>query len=490
MITVHGFTITGNSVVSTKELKRIVAPYVGKTLGLAALQRVADRLTEEYRRRGYPIAKAYVPAQEIKDGVVEIAILEGKIGEIVIEGNKHYSDQFIRDTLSPILQAGAIKQTSLETALLLLNDYPNLNVRASLEPGKASGTTDIRVAVQDTRPVHVTTDYNNFGTPFISRNRFGMGIEAGNILIEGSLLKLNGIVGENPDRLAFELGSYIMPLNRQGTRLSLSGSSGRFDVGGQLGVLGINGKIKTYDISIAHPLIKSRFQNLQAEIGFASKDNRLFMLGRLTGDDHLRMVKVGLNYDRTDRTGRNFFSAYGFQGLGEVLGGMDNNEPLATRQGADDRFTKANVSAGRVQNLFDDVFLIVRGTGQVSTGPLAVIEQFLLGGPDSVRGYRLGERLGDEGYSVSAELRIPFLKYAQLALFVDNGTVRLRNPAAGEKKSYSLTGAGPGLRVTLPWYETMLRFDVGFPINPSHALSGSFGGGSSPTVYCQAAARF
>ena len=137
-----------------------------------------------------------------------------------------------------------------------------------------------------------------------------------------------------------------------------------------------------------------------------------------------------------------------------------------------------------------DTFLILRGADQISTGPLAIIEQFLLGGPDSVRGYQLGERLGDEGYNVSAETRIPFLKYAQLALFVDHGGTRSRNPGIGEKKSQFLTGAGPGLRVNLPYYGTALRFDVGFPIDPPRALGGSFSGGNSPTFYIQVTARF
>jgi hemolysin activation/secretion protein len=254
--------------------------------------------------------------------------------------------------------------------------------------------------------------------------------------------------------------------------------------------LNITGRISTYDISIGHPFIKSRRQNLQVELGFASKDNRLLMLGQVFGDDHLRMLKAGLNYDRTDQTGRNFLSVYGFQGLGKTLGGMADNDPMATRQGADNRFTKVDVTVSRIQSLFKDVFFILRGTGQISTGPLAIIEQFLLGGPDSVRGYQLGERLGDEGYAVSAEVRYPFLKYAQLALFVDHGGARLRNPEIGEKKSQFLTGAGPGLRVNLPYYETAVRLDVGFPIEPPQALGGSISGGSSPTVYVQVTSRF
>ncbi len=107
-------------------------------------------------------------------------------------------------------------------------------------------------------------------------------------------------------------------------------------------------------------------------------------------------------------SGRTYLSLYGFQGLGELLGGMDNNSPQVSREGADDRFTKATLYTGRIQSLGHGALLVVRANGQATTGPLVVIEQMLLGGPDSVRGYQLGERFVDEGYTVSAETRVPF----------------------------------------------------------------------------------
>ena len=129
------------------------------------------------------------PQQDVLNGVVEIAVLEGKLGDIAVEGKEHYSDRFIRRGFTSVVTDGVVRHDSLERSLLLLNEHPNLNVAASLEPGTSPGTTDIVAKVTDTLPLHVTLDYNNFGIPFISRNRFGAGIELGNALIEGSLLK-------------------------------------------------------------------------------------------------------------------------------------------------------------------------------------------------------------------------------------------------------------------------------------------------------------
>ena len=136
---------------------------------------------------------------------------------------------------------------------------------------------------------------------------------------------------------------------------------------------------------------------------------------------------------------------------------------------------KATFATGRIQSLGHNVLLVVKGSGQITTGPVVVIEQMLLGGPDSVRGYQLGERFVDEGYTLSAETRIPLfpslmptaLKETQGAIFIDYGAGRLRNPSPGEQRSTSLTGTGVGLQTQLPWYSSSVRLDLGFPIGPT-----------------------
>jgi hemolysin activation/secretion protein len=172
---------------------------------------------------------------------------------------------------------------------------------------------------------------------------------------------------------------------------------------------------------------------------------------------------------------------------------MDNNSAFATRQGADSRFTKATVSAGRIQSLGHDVLLVIKGTGQITTGPLVVIEQMLLGGADSVRGYQLGERFVDEGYAVTAETRIPLvpsiLPSTQAAVFIDHGAGRSRRPQAGERAYSSLTGTGFGVQTELPYYSIRLRGDVGFPIGPKPS-GGTIAGDRSPILYLQATTRF
>jgi len=490
---VKGVNVTGSTVFSQEQLAAVTASYLGQVMDLADLQQIATAVTEAYRQRGYTLATAYLPEQEIKQGIVEIAVLEGTVGSLTVTGNKYYSTEFITRGFTQVLDERVIKNSSLERSLLLLNENLDLNVKATLEPGTETGTTNILATAEDKRPLHASLDFNNYGFNTISRYRFGLSIEAGNVLFDGATLNLNGIIGNIPDQLLFGTGAYSLPIGAYGTRLVVSGSGGKFNVGAELAALGIEGEISTLDISVTHPTIKTRFQSLLTEFGFAAKNNRLTTLGTTTGDDQIRLLKLGLNYDRLDHSGRTFVSLYGFQGLGEALGGMSNNDPQATRQGADDRFTKATIQAGRIQSLGGDNLLILRASGQVSTSPLVVIEQFLMGGPDSVRGYQLGERFLDQGVAMTAEVRVPFfpsvVPSTQIATFIDYGVGSLKDPAPGEQKHQSLTGTGVAMYATLPYYDSSLRVDLGIPLGPT-PIGGTLFGDRSPTVYLQAIARF
>lgn len=505
-VQVESIKITGNTLISLDELAPLVRPYIGKKLSVAELQEVADAITKAYRERGF-LAKAYIPEQTIKTGVVEVAVLEGKIGEIHIEGNEHYSTPFIKKHFFAAEREKGMKSSTLEKALLLLNDYPDLKARALLQEGKTPGTTDVVVDVEDKRPLHLSLDYNNFGSESVSRNRYGLGLDFGNLLFEGSTLSLRGLVGSPIEGMAYGRAAYSVPINYRGTKLNLSYAQGDFDVGRELAILAIKMRVKSAGASLSHPFVKSRLSSLTGEFGFDAKNFKQSILGNVSSHDKIRLIRLGLTYDRIDATGRNFVSLYGSKGLGDRLGGMEEDDPFSSRfiAGADNDFLKWNLDLARFQRISRSFSLILRGAGQLSSESLVAGEQFSVGGPDSVRGYPIGEFLADGGYNVSSELRIsplPNKELFQLAAFYDRGGGRVQIPAPGLRRRQTLSGYGYGLRINFPYqlklknpdvdvsgvdvpYRFYLRADVGVPIDPPEASTGK-----DATYYVQAVLRF
>jgi len=194
-VTVHTVSFSGNSVVSSGDLSQMVQPYINRPLTLAELDEMANVVTALYQQKGFALARAYLPAQQITGGEFHIVILEGRLSDIAITGNRWYSTSYILRGFSPVPRDQPIRQESLERALLVLNDTMDLKVKATLAPGNTPGTTKILATAEDKLPIHVGLDMNNFGFASISRYRFGGTVEAGNALIPGSALTLNGIVG-------------------------------------------------------------------------------------------------------------------------------------------------------------------------------------------------------------------------------------------------------------------------------------------------------
>ncbi len=490
-IYVEKFIFSGNSVISAAELGGVVKEYEGKNLSFSDIQKVANLVTEEYRRRNHITAKAYVPEQKVGNNVIKIAVQEGKIGTVKVQGSHpYYSTEFIEKHFAPVQKESSFDQDSLERALLVLNDYPKLKVTAVLVPGSEPGTSDIVVTADNSLPVSLTLDYNNFGSRYVSgRSRFGATLDIGNLIKEGSILSIKGQTGERPDEFWYGRAYYSIPLNTLGTRLAAYYSYGNINVGHEFEVLDINGKSSNFGLTISHPFIKKRIETLIAEFGFDYKDSKLYTIDdTLLNHDKISTLRLGLNYDRTDTSGRTFASLYLTQGLGHNLGGMDDDDArMASRLGADNSFTKLNANVIRLQKLSPSFYFVAKGSGQWASGSLVVSEQYYVGGQDSVRGYVQGERAGDSGYSLTGELRIsPFTNkdMVQFVVFADNGTAYVRNPPVGFEKHYSMTGVGGGLRLNLP-YEFNVKADLGFPIFPSTTLNGDH-----TMFYLQVSKRF
>ncbi len=482
--------VTGNKALKEKDLAPVIRKLEGKVLTFSGLEKAASKIKELYQKRGYVLAIAYIPPQKVEGGVVRINVVEGKIEKVIVRGNpRWYSKPFIKRQFAPVLAAPAFNQKDLERALLDLNQLPDMHATATLSPGKLQGTSDIIVRADCAIPFDFALSYNNYGTSAAGgRTRLGAALDVANLLKQGSLLSLSGVTGERPGDFAFGRAGYSLQLDSMGTRLGGYYMDGDFNVGGALAALGISGKTTGYGMYVSYPFIKSRLLSLTGQAGWDWTHSREFILGGTPfSRDKTLAIKAGLSFEKVDTEGKTDGDLYIFQGLGHWLGAMAANDPMASRADADNRFTKFDFDASRLQRIAAPVFLLLRGSGQISTRPLVVSQQFSLGGEGSVRGYEQGESLGDSGYAVSAEGRLAPFKNRdifQLALFLDNGTAYRLHPEAGESRATSLTGWGTGVRFAFP-FGLQASGDVGFPIHPSKTVDGK-----STMYYLQALWKF
>lgn len=483
-IHVQRFELAGSEqMLSPAELSALVAKFEGRELGVAELQQVTQLINEALKAKGYFLARVLLPAQQIDSGVVRLELLPGSISKISVEGNEHYSSEFIIDHLESALGPNReVTEDDLQRKLLILNDQTDLSVTATLQPGLEKGQTDLTLSVKDSMPIHGGVGYDNFGNQFTDIHRASPFVSFGNLLQDGDNLAFKYLLGIPENRANFLQTTYSTPVDLDGSRLAFSYANGASTLGQDLRILDIRGRANIYALNFSHPLQRTETQRQDFTVGYSYKEFDNSLLGLATGQDRYHSLRFSYSLDSADTDGRWLVTT----GLTQGLGGTTLNTGLG-RSGVSSNFTKINLDSARIQSISDPVFLLFRASGQWSGGTLFAAEQFALGGVDSVRGYNQGQFLGDVGYAVSAEARwLPWeeRRDVQFAAFLDHGSARIFNAQPGQTSSQSLFGGGVGLRFSLG--DTAdFRLDVGWPISPSTNLSGS-----NPVFYGQVQTHF
>lgn len=469
---VDSFAVQGNTLLTDDEIKGVVGGFEGRELTLAEMKEAAAQLTDLYRKRGYLLVRAIIPKQTFGNGPVTIQVLEGKVGEVTVEGGKHYSPEFIKAHIDAATKDGNFQVDRFQRQMLLLNEYNDLSAQAVLKPGSDKGTADIVVKVEDHSPIHFGLDYNNWGIPELGENRVGATFDAGNIFTDGDAFRLRGVLQfPTDDTSTFFQARYDAPINVNGTRLGVEYQRGDFSSGDGLAqILDVRGDANIVSAYASHALIRTLDHSSDLGLTVSYKDvaNDIFGNVPLAREEY---VTARLEYrgDWRSVSGRSLLAGSltkGFGGDGGVL---------VSNPRADDDFTKINIDAMRIQHLTPSLYGVVRASGQIGFDSLYSLEQFSLGGISTVRGYTQSELLGDSGYAITGELRWSPIsenpEIFQVVGFIDHGGVSLHNKFPGELPEDSLTGAGFGFRSSLN-ENTHLTLDVGFPISPSETRRG------------------
>jgi hemolysin activation/secretion protein len=475
-VLVRTITVEGATLLTPQEIQAVTSQFEGKELSLKGMQKAADLITDEYRKKGYATSRAYLPPQTIKDGVLVIRVVEGKLGQMEIRGNRYFKTSMLEKKID-LKPGGYFDYSALQKSLVYINEAPDRKARATLVPGKTAGTTDIVIDVEDRLPIHAGFEYDNFASRYLDRNRYSAVLEDNNLFGFDDKLYLKLLTGE-ANHLHQYQGRYTFPV-----------CSG-FDLGGYFLVsktrlgkeftdLASKGKADIYGLFATYSLINTRPWDLRLTGGFDYKKIDNFLVGSKVSRDDLRVLKMGLDSDSVDSWGRTIASVEVDQGFADFLGAMDKKDPLSSRAGGGAQFTKLPAYLFRLQALPWETSFLWKNIAQYSNNALVSSEQFQIGGPVSVRGYPVAEYVGDKGLYTSPEFSLPlyFLKkdwkvpYNQekwydttrFVLFYDWATARLNRADSGQKKNHTIKGWGYGLRFNLRDNLTC-RVEVGYPI--------------------------
>jgi hemolysin activation/secretion protein len=443
--------IAGNSLFDKATLHALVADAEGKSLTLSQLDELAARITNYYHSRGYPLARAVIPAQIIQAGVVRLVIIEARYGKISRDNRSAVADSLVEATLSPLQSGQVIGQTELDHSLLLLSDIPGVVVNATLKPGEVVGTSDLLVSAGPGAAVSGGLVLDNYGNRYTGRPRAGGTVNFINPLHHGDVLTLNGL--SSGREMKYGRLAYESLLNGRGTRVGGAYSALSYALGEPLAALNAHGTARVLSAWAKHPLVRTRDVNLYGQFQYDRLKLRDHIdASAIRTDRHLDNSTVSLAGDMRDE----FLSAgVNAWNVGWTAGRVSFDDAAAQLADAGSvrtqgGFSRWNANLARLQSLSPANGLYFAFSGQWSDNNLDPSQKMTAGGPYTVRAYDTGVVSGDTGYLTTIELRhnlgTDWHGQWEAVAFVDSSHVKVNKivRAAG-KNSATLSGAGVGL---------------------------------------------
>ncbi|VWC80827.1 membrane protein [Burkholderia lata] len=483
-VAVSAFVIEGNAAIPAMRLDALLADLVGRELSFGDLQQAAGRITTYYREHGYALARAYLPRQDIERGVVRIAVVEGRYGQIELHNRTRVLDRALRQPLAS-LQPGEIAHGNrLERSLMLLNEMPGIDAKGMLRPGTEPGTTDLVIDAEPARFASGSIEFDNYGDPLTGRYRATGSVDVNAPLRVGDRFSLRGLTSNTNQR--YYRTSYQVPVGPASTRVGVAYSDMNYRIGGSLKDLRYHGGADVRSAFVTQPLLRSRRTSLDAQVIYENKHLRdVYGAFNVVSDKTVGLWSFGLSGNRQDGLGgggRSGFSAT--VGIGHLSGNdpLDMDDYVHTRG----RFAKLNVSALRLQALGSRFQLYTQFSAQLSSRNLDASEKFSLGGPYGVRAFALGAGSGDQGWQGTAELRYLAAPGWQLSAFADTGRIQLNKQRwSRDRNTVQLSSLGIGAS----WFGTrhQVNLTAALPVGYADPVASTT---RSPSVWLQAAQYF
>ena len=464
--------VKGSTIFNSEQLSKLTRPVEGKIASLEELRQVADAITQLYWDRGYLTSRAILANSAIIDGVVQIRIIESSVVKIEIEGTKRINPNYVRSRIALGIRK-PLNTGDIEEQLRLLQGDPFFSkVEGILRPG-TDGQIILVVKVTEAEPFKAALNIDNYSPPSIGSERFGVNAVYRNLTGWGDELAASYYFTARGGSNIYDL-SYRLPVNAMNGTLQLRTSINNNKVIQEpFDIFNIQGESQLYEINFRQPLVRSLRQELALSLGFTVQDGQTFTFAGPTGfgfgpDDkgnsRTRVLKFGQEYLARDTQGawslRSLFS------LGiDVFDATKNADPIP-----DGQFFSWLGQIQRVQRVSNDYLLIAQTDIQLTPNGLLPSQQFVIGGGQSVRGYRQNARAGDNGVRFVLENQLTIHKdesgnpLIKIAPFVDLGYVwnTNDNPNRLQRQTF-LAGTGIGvLWQLIP--NLNIRLDYGVPL--------------------------
>ena len=427
-VMVSRFELRGNSVLADDKLRPVLALYEGRELSFQEMEEVVLKVAEVFRQAGWTI-QAYLPEQNVTDGVVAIQVVPARLGKIVVDGE--VPAPATTGSLSSIIEkhqhrGDLLNSQIVDRALLIANDISGVYINGNLQEGELEGETDVVLKATQKSRIEGNAVWDNTGSRGTGAHRLAFNAGINNVATPGDQVSANLI--ETKGSRYTRLG-WTVPVGVKGWRVGANVSHLSYAVLQFQDSVAPTGTSTTKGVEANYPLVRSKSRNLYVSLAWDEKHFANYSTGILKSDYSTRLQTFSLYGNSMDDWGGGGANTASLNFVSGQLN-LDNSpnaSDIATTTQTAGSFRKIRYALNRQQVLTSNwsFFGGISGQHAMASKNLDSSEKFYLGGSAGVRAYPSSEAGGSHGVMTNLELRLQVNQRVVLGSFYDAGYVVL-----------------------------------------------------------------
>ena len=424
-IDVKGFKVTGITLITEQQAQEVLKPYAGRQLTVTQIKEAANAVTLLYQEVGR-VAQATLPPQNVTDGIIEIKMIEGRMGDVIIERLEASPGKLKSDIIQNFLYANNPKGDllsipGLERSLSLLNELPGTMVEGQLSEGSEPGTSNITINSAETPLFTGRVDAANYGSPSTGAAQAIASLNLNNLAGIGDLLSLDAIGSQGS---IYGQLKYGIPVGYQGWKVSVGASNLNYKTLTSYSPTISEGNAQVYGLYSTYALSRSSSAQSNFTLNYENKNyvNKTNYIE--VSNYQLNNISAGFNGYEVK------FDSSVSWGITATVGNLtianttqaNNDLNGAATAGT---FGKLSFNGAYSQELpIERTSAQISAYGQVANKNLNSAEQFYLGGPYGIRAYPVAQGPGSQGAIASVEVTHKYDNNLSLGAFFDAGVVQ------------------------------------------------------------------
>ena len=438
-----------SEILTEEEIKKITDQYIGKTVSLQDLYDMTDAINAVYEKKGYSVCKAYLPPQRIHEGMVHVGLLEGKTGNVVINGLRHTRKGYVANRIK--LEPGKVANTdALTDRLQRFNATNDVQLRILVHAGEKPGTTDYEIAAVEPKSNHAVSLYvDNAGYETSGRWREGIFYTMRSVTGQRDALRLSYLRSKGTNIFG---ANYSLPVNNLGTMLDFDyGYNTTKIIKGNLKSAGFKGRSYAAGLTLRHPLLVDDKRRYEVGLQFL----------------HQNSYTDVNSYRALDDTRNTYIPYISFTHYGKSSVLYHKHSIAFTKydnlNNTGDSYAAYKLDTIYQKQLGGGQMLSARLNAQVASQSknMSSSDMFYIGGANSVRGYEESFLSGSQGFNASLSWLVPLDKKRifNAFAFFDYGRV-FGNETTQAALDQTLYSTGVGLTASYKNFYSSLTLGI------------------------------